>query len=648
MNFFLAKISFLNYSMIFVNSVIVTMASASASASSRWSRLWTWLLRPSVWVALISIIAYWDDTALHGKFVYDDAGSVARNVVVSGKVPWTDVWKRDYWGTSMAEPASHKSFRPITTISFKLNYLYAGEDTYTYHVINVLLHGFVVLLVTEGSAFVFDGNTQADTIAQIVTGFLFGLHPVHTEAVSNITSRGEMLMSIFFLLAFISYASHLRQRSAPSKIRTFFCIYVLPFVCMTLSLFSKEQGATTLITLVVYDFLKYHTSVRQYAAALLSGDTDSLRFLGRTIILALQTLSVCGLRIWLNGESSPDFVTDQNPAGFATDRFTRIFSVNWVYCLYIRDAIYPKYLAPDWSGNSIDLIREDSDLRIVPVVALWLFAAACIRSLVSGPPNGASETHCEGRRILLTAFFAFLFSPFLLSSNLLVVVGLMKADRVIYLPLLGFCMMEALVLKLLACQPSKDKNNSSLAGSGAHWWGHLLLLVQLMYFATRVHERNYAWSHSLRLWESSYEINPKSYHTMYNYGYELSLVKQYKRAEKVMRPIGSARVDGPSNTFVYAIVLFNMHRCDEAHKLIDEAIEVIEERRIEGGPRNTPQSLARYESNLLVARATCTFDITEKGKILYQAVQADQTNDYAVQQATALMEQVQRMNAQLQ
>ena len=44
------------------------------------------------------------------------------------------------------------------------------------------------------------------------------------------------------------------------------------------------------------------------------------------------------------------------------------------------------------------------------------------------------------------AFLGFLFAPFLLSSNILVVVGLMKADRVIYLPLMGFCLLEALVL----------------------------------------------------------------------------------------------------------------------------------------------------------------------------------------------------------
>jgi hypothetical protein len=33
-------------------------------------------LRPSWWVALISIVAYWDSQALRGSFVYDDSGKL--------------------------------------------------------------------------------------------------------------------------------------------------------------------------------------------------------------------------------------------------------------------------------------------------------------------------------------------------------------------------------------------------------------------------------------------------------------------------------------------------------------------------------------------------------------------------------------------
>lgn len=597
------------------------------------------LSKPCIWASLISIIAYWNDTSLHGGFVYDDAGSVAKNVVVNGQVSLSEVLKRDFWGTRMSEPASHKSFRPITTLTFRWNYIWSEMDTYSYHVINVLLHGLVSGLVTMVASYVF----REDVIAQFLTGCLFGLHPVHAEVVSNITSRGEMLMSLFYLLAFLSYAKSISLLNNEKKnkypILSWIGIYVIPTTCMALSLFSKEQGATTLITCVFYDFITNHDSILHYLQSLHKRDSSAIAFTRRTIILAMETLLFCGVRYHVNGETSPDFIVNQNPAGFASDRFVRVFSICWVYCLYVYDAIYPRYLCPDWSGNSIDLIQTWSDVRIVGVLLLWMFAFACLISLIVGSPKKATPHYKYCRRVILLAFFAFCFSPFLLSSNLLVVVGLMKADRVIYLPVLGYCILQALFIKMVCCTGIKKSNTLPNSG-GIHWLAYLLILFELALYCGKLHERNLAWSDSLSLWMSAYEVNPRSYHTMYNCGYELSLKQHYELAERVMRPIGSARVDGPSNTFVYAMVLFNLNKCDASLKFVNEALDVIEELKQQGGIRNRPEHLARTTSNLLVAKAHCIFDITERGKILYEAVQVDPMNDYAIQQAQGLMERV--------
>ena len=461
-------------------------------------------------------------------------------------------------------------------------------------------------------------------------------------------------MSLFFLLAFLSYANNLPAATqGRNSLRSFIAIYISPMLFMALSLFSKEQGATALITIVLYDFLSNHSSVVEYLGALYRREPSSVRFLRRTLVLAMETLAFCILRYCLNGETVPDFIFDQNPAGFSKDRFTRIFSVSWVYCLYIYDAIYPRYLCPDWSGRSIDLIESMRDVRIAGVLALWTFFGSCLVSLIVVPNKNATPHYRYCRKIILMAFFAFLLSPFLLSSNLLVVVGLMKADRVIYLPLLGFCMLEALLFKVVFCngEPLKQQQQQKqqqqvlppgwcCGGGPTHWMGHLLIMTQLMLFAGKVHERNLAWSDSLTLWSKAYQINPRSHHTMYNCGYELSLKQQYVKAEQVMRPIGSAHVDGPSNTFVYAMILFNLNRCDDALQYIDEAMEVIEEKRRTGGTRNQPEYLGRTESNLMVAKAHCTQDVQERGRILYEAVQKDPSNDYAIQQAQSFMDRV--------
>lgn len=459
-------------------------------------------LRPSLFLAIITIIAYWDQRALNGGLVYDDGGSLKNNVVVAGNVPWHEVFRRDFWGTLMSEPQSHKSFRPITTLTFRANWILAGNEptanTFGFHLVNVILHGIVTGLTVEVSSFLF----PQDMVPQIIVGAIFGLHPVHAEAVTNITSRGELLMSFFFLVAFLFFANsvHLARGS-------FFRIagvYVMPWVCMFLSTFCKEQGATALVSIVVYDFFRHHTSVQEFFARFRTKEEHAIDFLRRTILLGVQSAIVVGFRVWLNGESSPDFIYDQNPAGFAKERFTRMFSVSWVYCLYIRDAVYPVYLAPDWSGLGIDLIESIRDPRALCVIALWVFTAGCLYSLFFGRNTG------ENRKILLIGFFGLLFAPFLLSSNLLVVTGLMKADRVIYLPLLGFAVLQALLFQNL----SGSNSNFSSVEHRRFLLCYILLMAQFLWLGSRLHERNVAWSNSLDLWVNAYLINNRSHHTM--------------------------------------------------------------------------------------------------------------------------------------
>ena len=609
--------------LLLVVAVIVGLAGVSTMLA--------WLRRPSLWVALITVVAYWDETALHGSFVYDDAGtmiiaeigrggsstpllftayslsmppgSIQKNLVVTGQVPLHQVWTRDFWSTNMTDVQSHKSFRPLTTLTFRANWVLAEkdgkvEDTFGFHVVNVGLHGLVTLLVTEISD-------------SVLAGLLFGLHPVHAEAVSNLTSRGELLMSLFYLLAFLTRSTY----------------SVVPWICMALSMLCKEQGATALISVAVYELLERHESVLNLRP----------KHMGRFLLLAVQTLVVCGWRYWWNGETSPDFIFDQNPAGFSTDRFTRVFSVNWVYCLYLWDMIYPMNLCPDWSGKGIDLIEEWKDPRVAGVLSLWCLVLVAVRSLFFGPPASATPEQRLSRRIVLMAFFGFTLTPFLLSSNLLVVVGLMKADRVIYLPLMGFCILEAWMFEKFFGN-LKHPAGSRLLYAG----GHLLVLCQLGWFAGLLHQRNVAWSSPLSLWMSAYKVNPKSHHTIYNCGYELSLKQRYAESEEVLFPIADPHVDGPSNTFVYAMVLYNLQRCEEAEQFIDAAIRVVQQKRRSEGPRNRPKSLDRVESNLLVARGFCATkrSLKEAGPIMYEAVQKDPTNEYAIQQAQALLQQV--------
>eukprot|EP00978_Attheya_sp_CCMP212_P025954 scaffold84480_cov51-Attheya_sp.AAC.2 len=677
--------------------------------------------RPVLWItAAIAVGAYWDPQALNGPFIYDDVASIVNNGAVSAAsieemAPWQNVFRCDFWGTPMELPQSNKSYRPITTLTFRWNMMLshilqtAGKEDHTYyfHAINVWIHGINTGLVTETAAIVLGGGASTSRSssasplslgAPIIAGILFGIHPVHAEAVSNIASRGELLMTFFFLLAFLSYVNHIpapiiseeqdtriekhgnemdtkrkttgespakgedKQSSTPKPsdqpstkqptptdisespaIINMICVYVVPCLCMALSLFSKEQGVTTLCTLVAFDFIRHHSSIKSFLTKVRQGDAYSWAFLKRAGVLALQTLVLAGWRYYLNGETKPDFIAEQNPAGFAADRTIRVFSVNWVYCLYIRDMVLPVYLAPDWSGDGIPLIESFSDHRIWIVCLLWASVFGCVYSLCVGPPPKAGAVRKDVRQVILISFFAFLFLPFLLSSNLLVTIGLAKGDRVIYLPLFGYCLLQGLLCKVVSEYYQRCGPQGVILVVGIY----AFFLLQFWFLGLGTNERNLAWADEYTLWTKAVLVNPRSAHTRGNAGRLMTKKQEYVQAEVILRPLVNMPNGDPNNTFLYVVALSKLDRCKEAIPLIEIATSLLLKERKLGGTRYKPQMSFHTESSLVIARSFCSQDVIEKGKLIQQSLVVDPNNEFARKHFMSYIEKLSQLYMQM-
>ena len=72
---------------------------------------------------------------LSSPWILDDKGTITMNPVVADlKVPWSEVWTRDFWGQhQLQDERSHKSWRPLCTATYRLQRMYfqlaAGEKT---------------------------------------------------------------------------------------------------------------------------------------------------------------------------------------------------------------------------------------------------------------------------------------------------------------------------------------------------------------------------------------------------------------------------------------------------------------------------------------------------------------------------------------
>lgn len=70
-----------------------------------------------VLTACASCVCYLN--SLNGDFVHDDLYAIQNNGDVNGRNPTWSFLKNDFWGKSIADPRSHKSYRPVTVLSFR-------------------------------------------------------------------------------------------------------------------------------------------------------------------------------------------------------------------------------------------------------------------------------------------------------------------------------------------------------------------------------------------------------------------------------------------------------------------------------------------------------------------------------------------------
>ncbi|KAF4802532.1 hypothetical protein TURU_024844 [Turdus rufiventris] len=83
----------------------------------------------------------------------------------------------------------------------RLNILLAGMNPFYFHAVNVILHCLVTLVLM----YTCDKAVFKDCRLAFVTALFFAVHPIHTEAVTGIVGRADVLACLLFLLAFLSY-----------------------------------------------------------------------------------------------------------------------------------------------------------------------------------------------------------------------------------------------------------------------------------------------------------------------------------------------------------------------------------------------------------------------------------------------------------
>ncbi|HEX5041335.1 MAG TPA: DUF1736 domain-containing protein [Candidatus Polarisedimenticolaceae bacterium] len=332
--------------------------------------------------------------ALHLGFALDDVPLVERDPRLDHPGDLGAFFLRPYWPEG--EGAAAGLYRPLTTWSFALNRALTGDAPHGFHAANLLLHAAVCAMAWFAArrAGVLYGTA-------ILAALLFAVHPVHVEAVANVAGRAELLAAGFALAAWLA---HRRGRS------------VLAPLLYLLAVLSKEGAVLAPVLFLLDDLHRERNDDARPRWIAYGGYAAAL-----ALALILRAAALGGLR------GAEDAVFMDNPAAFAGVG-VRIATALWVVAKDLWLLLWPARLVSDYSVDAIPLVRSASDPRLLA----GFLAVICSIAL------GIHGWRRSRPLLLGMAAFALFLLP---ASNLLFPVGTLMAERLLYLPSFGFCLI---------------------------------------------------------------------------------------------------------------------------------------------------------------------------------------------------------------
>ncbi|XP_074126747.1 protein O-mannosyl-transferase TMTC1 isoform X4 [Sminthopsis crassicaudata] len=452
-------------------------------------------------VLLTTVCCLCYGNSLRGEFVHDDVWAIVNNpdVQTATSLSW-GIFANDFWGKGMAENTSHKSYRPLCILTFKLNVYLAGMNPFYFHAVNIILHCLVTLVLM----YTCDKVVFKDHQLGFVTALIFAVHPIHTEAVTGIVGRADVLACLLFLLAFLSYNRsmdllYIGECLSPTTSPFFLLLSLFLGTCAML---VKETGITVFGVCLVYDLFSLpHNRGKWY---LTTNSKQNFLYATRpflkraTLVISYVIVTLC-FRMWIMGGSMPLFSEQDNPASFSPYILTRFLTYSYLLAFNSWLLLAPITLCYDWQVGSIPLIETIWDIRNLATLLLVVVMLFLILHCLTAFKN------LEQNEVLVGLLF--LVFPFLPASNLFFNVGFVVAERVLYMPSMGYCILFVHGLNKLYSWLNRCGTTTLIMST----------LLLLLLFSCKTVKQNEIWLSRESLFRSGVETLPHNAKVHYNY-----------------------------------------------------------------------------------------------------------------------------------
>ena len=437
----------------------------------------------AVIILLLSFFVYFN--SFHNAFHYDDFHHIVENPSIReiGNLP------RFFTHTELFSGSPEKGvmYRPVLMASHALNYHFWGLEVTGYHVVNNLIHSlnavlvFLIATVLLNRHRMRSGESSGETsrsswslsIPPLLSGLLFGVHTINTQAVNYISSRSVLLVTLFYLLSFYLY---IKARNERERFK-YILYYSGAFITYVLSLLSKEIGITLPLMLLVYEYLFHRTGHKGYIRnfvkyQLLFWSPVIGYLLMRKVLFGRAVINLSWGAFW-------------DGAGMTRSLYINILTqVKVMVFYYIKLFLLPVGLSVEHDIAEVSSIGDPTVLLSLVIVVVIIGTAVFVRR----------------KRAIISLGIAWLFITIL--PETIIPLNLIVNEARTYLPLVGFALAGGYgVDALLALNPRKERKVLIT--------GMALVIITLLGTGTII--RNQTWRDGYSLWSDAVQKAPESF-----------------------------------------------------------------------------------------------------------------------------------------
>jgi hypothetical protein len=153
----------------------------------------------AVGAVVMAAIAPYAPSVVFG-FTFDDTHTILEHPGVRGPLSLVNLLLRDFWGRSFVN--SIGSWRPLTTLTFWIDWHLASGLPWAFHAGNLALYAVLLLVLARFLSRFFGAELGSASRLAIVG--VFGALAIHADVVPSATGRAEILAALWGLLALMA------------------------------------------------------------------------------------------------------------------------------------------------------------------------------------------------------------------------------------------------------------------------------------------------------------------------------------------------------------------------------------------------------------------------------------------------------------